>query len=238
MSLAEPSGRAIRLKPRPATPLREVFKSLFVTHRRRALVGLTLMAAQAFFFNAIFFTYALVLSRFYSVPAQEVGYYILPFAAANFLGPLLLGRLFDSWGRRPMIALTFAVSGLCLVGAGVLFQGGLVTAAGQTLAWTITFFFASTAASSGYLTVSETFPLEMRAIAIAIFYALGTGLGGIAGPLVFGRLIESGSREGVFIGYLLASGLMLVAALVHWLFGVAAERRSLEDVARPLSVAD
>jgi MFS family permease len=196
------------------------------------------MAAQAFFYNAIFFTYALVLTDFYGVPAASVGWYILPFAAGNFLGPLLLGHFFDSLGRKPMIAGTYILSGLLLALSGYLFQQGELSAAGQTVAWMIVFFFASAAASSAYLTVSETFPLELRAMAIAVFYAVGTGLGGIAGPLLFGRLIETGSRGEVFIGYLIGAALMLGAALVLLIWGVAAERKPLESVCRPLTLAE
>ncbi|HEY8014442.1 MAG TPA: MFS transporter [Dongiaceae bacterium] len=227
----------IRFQARPIG-LGEVFHSLFWVHRRRALVGLSLMAAQAFFYNAIFFTYALVLTDFYGVPAASVGWYILPFAAGNFLGPLLLGHFFDSLGRKPMIAGTYILSGLLLALSGYLFQQGELSAAGQTVAWMIVFFFASAAASSAYLTVSETFPLELRAIAIAVFYAVGTGLGGIAGPLLFGRLIETGSRGEVFIGYLIGAALMLGAALVLLTWGVAAERKPLESVCRPLTLAE
>ena len=227
----------IRFQARPIG-LGEVFHSLFWVHRRRALVGLSLMAAQAFFYNAIFFTYALVLTDFYGVPAARVGWYILPFAAGNFLGPLLLGRFFDTIGRKPMIAGTYILSGLLLALSGYLFQQGALSAAGQTIAWMIVFFFASAAASSAYLTVSETFPLELRAIAIAVFYAVGTGLGGIAGPLLFGRLIETGSRGEVFMGYLIGAALMLGAAVVLLIWGVAAERKPLESVCRPLTLAE
>jgi MFS family permease len=218
--------------------LREVLHSLFWVHRQRALVGLSLMAAQAFFYNAIFFTYALVLTDFYGVPADRIGWYILPFAAGNFLGPLLLGHFFDSIGRKPMIAGTYILSGLLLAVSGYLFQQGQLSATGQTVAWMIVFFFASAAASSAYLTVSETFPLEVRAMAIAVFYAVGTGLGGIAGPLLFGRLIETGSRQEVFIGYLIGAALMLGAAVVLLIWGVAAERKPLETVCRPLTLAE
>ena len=218
--------------------LREVLHSLFWVHRQRALVGLSLMAAQAFFYNAIFFTYALVLTDFYGVPADRIGWYILPFAAGNFLGPLLLGHFFDSIGRKPMIAGTYILSGLLLAVSGYLFQQGQLSATGQTVAWMIVFFFASAAASSAYLTVSETFPLEVRAMAIAVFYAVGTGLGGIAGPLLFGRLIETGSRQEVFIGYLIGAALMLAAAVVLLIWGVAAERKPLETVCRPLTLAE
>ncbi|HEY2113274.1 MAG TPA: MFS transporter, partial [Dongiaceae bacterium] len=198
----------------------------------------SLMAAQAFFYNAIFFTYALVLTDFYGVPAARVGWYILPFAAGNFLGPLLLGHLFDTVGRKPMIAGTYILSGLLLAASGYLFQRGELSAAGHTVAWMIVFFFASAAASSAYLTVSETFPLELRAMAIAVFYAVGTGLGGIAGPLLFGRLIETGSRGEVLIGYLIGAALMLGAAIVLLIWGVAAERKPLESVCRPLTLAE
>src|SRR6516162_5120036 len=218
--------------------LREVLHSLFWVHRQRALVGLSLMTAQAFFYNAIFFTYALVLTDFYGVPADRIGWYILPFAAGNFLGPLLLGHFFDSIGRKPMIAGTYILSGLLLAVSGYLFQQGQLSASGQTIAWMIVFFFASAAASSAYLTVSETFPLEVRAMAIAVFYAVGTGLGGIAGPLLFGRLIETGSRQEVFIGYLIGAALMLGAAVVLLIWGVAAERKPLETVCRPLTLAE
>jgi MFS family permease len=218
--------------------LREVLHSLFWVHRQRALVGLSLMAAQAFFYNAIFFTYALVLTDFYGVPADQIGWYILPFAAGNFLGPLLLGHFFDSIGRKPMIAGTYILSGLLLAVSGYLFQQGQLSASGQTVAWMIVFFFASAAASSAYLTVSETFPLEVRAMAIAVFYSAGTGLGGIAGPLLFGALIETGSRHEVFIGYLIGAALMLAAAVVLLIWGVAAERKPLETVCRPLTLAE
>ena len=149
---------------------------------QRTLVALALMAAQAFFYNAIFFTYALVLTTFYGIPSHQVGWYILPFAAGNVLGPLLLGRLFDTIGRRPMIAFTYLMSGLLLALTGWLFAQGMLSAREQTLAWSVIFFFASAAASSAYLTVSETFPLEIRALAIALFYAVGTGIGGVLGP--------------------------------------------------------
>src|SRR6266853_4110010 len=220
------------------TPLREVARTLFFTYRQRSLVGLALMVAQAFFYNAIFFTYALVLTDFYGIPSGHVGWYILPFAAGNFLGPLLLGRLFDVIGRRPMIAFTYITSGVLLAISGNLFEQGILSAAQQTFAWTVIFFFASAAASSAYLTVSETFPLEIRALAIAVFYAIGTGIGGGAGPWRFGALIGKGSRMSVFMGYLLGSALMIGAGIIQWCWGVAAERKSLEDVARPLTYED
>lgn len=229
---------ALRLKARDHTPLGEVFKTLFVLHRQRALVGLTLLTAQAFFYNAIFFTYALVLTDFYDVPSTHIGWYVLPFALGNFCGPLLLGRLFDLIGRRTMISFTYIISGVLLAISGDLFQQQLLDATQQTLVWMVIFFFASAAASSAYLTVAETFPLEIRALAIAVFYALGTGLGGIVGPSLFGALIESHERSNVFIGYLIGAALMVFAGLVQAVWGVAAEGKALEAVARPLSQAE
>jgi MFS family permease len=228
----------IRLRMRRSTPLAEVAHTLFRVERRRTLVGLSLMAAQAFFYNAIFFTYALVLTDFYAIPADHVGWYLLPFALGNFLGPVLLGRLFDTVGRRPMIAMTYAVSGVLLAGAGYLFAIGVLSATGQTIAWMVIFFFASAAASSSYLTVSEIFPLEVRALAIAFFYAVGTGIGGVAGPWLFGALIDTGSRWSLFVGYLFGSVLMLAAAFIAARYGVAAERKSLESISRPLAAAE
>jgi MFS family permease len=196
------------------------------------------MAAQAFCYNAIFFTYALVLGRFYDVPPDRIGLYLLPFAASNFLGPLVLGRFFDSWGRRPMIAATYALSGALLAITAVLFVNGHLSAAGQTIAWTAVFFFASAAASSAYLTVSETFPIEVRALAIAFFYALGTGIGGIAAPSLFGALVGTGEPAAIAWGYALGAALMVGAAVVALWLGVAAERKPLESVAQPLSSAN
>ena len=230
-----PVHERVRLRMRDHTPLREVARTLFVTYRQRTLVGLTLMAAQAFFYNAIFFTYALILTDFYAIPANAVGWYILPFAAGNVLGPLLLGRLFDTVGRKIMIASTYALSGIMLAVTAYLFSQDLLTATTLTVAWMIVFFFASAAASSAYLTVSEIFPLEIRALAIAFFYAIGTGIGGIAGPLLFGMLISTGSRGSVAAGYVLGAILMAAAAVVQARWGIAAERKSLEAVSRPLA---
>jgi MFS family permease len=228
----------IKLRMRDHTPLREVARTLFSVYRQRSLVGLALMTAQAFFYNAIFFTFALVLTDFYGIASNQVGWYILPFAAGNFLGPLLLGRLFDTLGRRAMITLTYGVSGVLLALSGYLFAIGVLSAQTQTVAWMVIFFFASPAASSAYLTVSETFPLEVRALAIALFYAVGTGIGGVAGPALFGALIDTGSRSSVFAGYLLGSGLMVAAAAVAWRYCISAERRTLESVARPLAFVE
>jgi len=228
----------IRLRMRDHTPLSEVVTTLLVAYRQRTLVGLTLMIAQAFFYNAIFFTFALVLTDFYDIPADHVGWYILPFAAGNFLGPVLLGRLFDTLGRRAMITFTYGVSGVLLALTGYLFSIGALSAQTQTIAWMVIFFFASPAASAAYLTVSENFPLEVRALAIALFYAIGTGIGGVAGPVLFGALLDTGARGSVFAGYLFGALLMVVAAAVAWRYAVAAERKSLESVARPLAVME
>ena len=228
----------LKLRMRDHTPLREVAHTLFSLYRQRSLVGLALMTAQAFFYNAIFFTFALVLTDFYGIAADQVGWYILPFAAGNFLGPLLLGRLFDTLGRRAMITFTYGISGILLAVSGYLFAVGVLSAESQTIAWMLIFIFASPAASSAYLTVSETFPLEVRALAIALFYAAGTGIGGVAGPVLFGALIDTGSRASVFAGYLLGAGLMVAAAAIAWRYCIAAERRTLELVARPLAFVE
>jgi MFS family permease len=224
-----------RIRTRTHTPWREIWNAIVHEHRRRSFLGFVLMSTQAFFYNAIFFTYALVLMRFYGVPEQDVGWYLLPFALGNVLGPLLLGHLFDTIGRKQMITLTYALAGILLAVTGWLFRAGLLTAQTQTLAWTIIFFVASAAASSAYLTVSEIFPLEIRGMAIAIFFALGTLVGGVGAPLLFGWIIGTGSSTALFIGYLVAAALMIFAAAVEAWIGVAAEGRSLEHIAAPLS---
>jgi MFS family permease len=228
-----PQGH-VRYVERRLPSLHEVAGVLWRRYPQRSAVVLSLMLSQAFFYNAIFFTYSLVLTRFYGVAAERVGWYLLPFAAGNFLGPLLLGPLFDRWGRRVMIASTYALSGVGLLLTGAGFVGGTLDALGQTLAWSAVFFLASAAASSAYLTVSEVFPLEMRALAISLCYAVGTLAGGFAAPALFGALIASGERSNVFIGYALGAALVLIAAAIAWRWGVDAERRSLEDIAPPL----
>ncbi len=233
-----PGLPVMRLRARDHGSFGEVLHVLFRLHRRRALVAVVLMASQAFFYNAIFFTYALILTDFYQVPADSVGKYLIPFALGNFTGPLLLGRLYDSIGRRTMIAATYAISGVLLALTGWAFAAGLLTAATQTLCWSVVFFFASAAASSAYLTISEAFPLEVRAMAISIFLAFGTGVGGVIAPTLLGWLIDTGSRGQVFIGYFGAAVLMVGAAIVQAIWGVPAERRSLETVARPLTMLD
>ena len=232
--LPPPGGAPIRLHRRGHVTIGEVVGIMFRRHRDRSVLALTLMACQAFCYNAIFFTYALVLTNFYGVASAEVGWYILPFALGNLAGPILLGHLFDSVGRRPMITLTYAVAGVLMAATGFAFAQGWLSAVTQTACWTVIFFFASAAASAAYLTVGESFPLEMRAMGIAVFYAFGTGVGGVIGPALFGWLIEGGQRTDIMWGYLLGAGLMLVAAATEWRLGFAAERRSLEEVSAPV----
>ena len=201
----------------------------------RTTLGIVLMASQAFIYNAIFFTYALVLTKFYDVPADRVGLYILPFAIGNFMGPLLLGPLFDRVGRRIMLTTTHGLAAVILAVTAVLFEQKSLSAMSLTVLWCVVFFFASAAASAAYLTVGECFPLEVRALTIALFYAFGTLLGGVGGPWLFGVLIEGGSRHDITYGYFLGAALMVIAALVELRLGVKAECLSLEDVAPPLS---
>ena len=234
---APDSLKPMKIHARDHTPLSVVFTTIFVKNRDRAIVGLALMSAQAFFYNAIFFTFAQVLDRYYHVAVKNTGWYMLPFAIGNAIGPLLLGPLFDKIGRKPMIASTYAISGVLLVISGWLFATGRLSATEQVVAWSVIFFFASSAAGAAYLTVSEVFPVEIRALAIAIFYAFGTAIGGIAGPVTFGWLIGTGDKWMLFWGYVFAAVLMLGAAGLEAVWGVAAEGKSLEDVSEPLSAA-
>ena len=238
-SLDRSSLKPLRMRVRTgASNFIDLARSLMTHYPRRTALGLILMTAQAFCYNAIFFTYALVLGKFFDVSPDRVGLYLLPFAIGNFLGPLLLGHWFDTIGRRPMITATFGVSGVLLAVTAVLFVNGALDARTQTLAWSAVFFFASAAASSAYLTVSENFPLEVRALAIAFFYAVGTALGGVVAPWIFGILIGTGEPQAIAWGYAFGAALMIVAALAAWGLCVPAERRSLENVARPLSSID
>jgi MFS family permease len=225
----------IRLKPQAGVRLGDLLRALLSDYPRRTLLCLTLMTTQAFCYNAIFFTYALVLTTFYHVAAGRIGWFILPFAVGNFLGPLLLGPWFDTLGRKKMIAASYGLSGLLMAATGLLFAAGALSASWQTALWTLNFFFASAGASAAYLTVGESFPLEVRARAISIFYAFGTALGGIAGSVLFGALIQTGTRTNILWGYLLGAWLMLVGAAVEACIGIRAEGRALEDVAAPLS---
>src|SRR5947209_5960012 len=235
-SLPEPGG-SIVIRPLGTVSFRQVAHTILQRYPTRSLLGFSLMVGQAFLYNAIFFTYGLVLTKFYHISNSSVGWYLIPFAIGNILGPLLLGRLFDTISRRPMISFTYIISGVLLAITGWLFLQGILNAVTQTICWSIFFFFASAGASSAYLTVSEVFPLEIRAQAIALFYAIGTGAAAVS-PLVFGVLIQSGKPVNVFYGYLLGALLMAAAGLVEILFGVNAERKSLEDIARPLSFVE
>ncbi len=235
-SLPEPEG-SILIRPVGTVSYRQIARTILQLYPTRTLLGFSLMVGQAFLYNAIFFTYGLVLTAFYHIPNSTVGWYLIPFAIGNFFGPLILGRLFDTIGRRQMISFTYIISGVLLAITGWLFLQGILNATTQTICWSIIFFFASAGASSAYLTVSEVFPLEIRAQAIALFYAIGTGAAAVS-PLVFGVLIQSGKPVNVFYGYLLGALLMAAAGLVEILFGVNAERKSLESIAQPLSAIE
>jgi MFS family permease len=232
--LDEPEG-SIEIEPRESTGFGTIAKTLFSRYRSRTVLGLTMMSAQAFAYNAVFFTYGLVLTNLMHANSQHIGYYIVPFAIGNFMGPVLLGPLFDRVGRRVMLTLTHAAAGGVLAVTAVLFQQHKLTAVTLTILWCVVFFFASAAASAAYLTVSEVFPLEIRAMAIAFFYAVGTGLGGILGPALFGKLIASKSFTEMMVGFMIAAVWLLVAAAVAWFLAVDAEGKALEDVAEPLS---
>ena len=231
-SLPQAEG-SITVYARPHATLATVARELFTTYPRRTVLGIVLMVTQSFMYNAISFTYPFVLTKFYAVPSQNIGYYILPFALGNFLGPLLLGRFFDTIGRKQMISFTYAVAGFLLAATGYLFWQGAFTSVTQMMAWSAIFFFASAGASAAYLTVSEIFPMEIRAMAIAFFFVVAQGAG-ILAPWLYGKLIET-SAESVFYGYLLGAGMMLTGAAVELWLGVKAERRSLEHIATPLS---
>jgi MFS family permease len=232
--LIEPR-RTIRIKQRKPMGIGEIAGVVFRMYPKRAFVGLSLFTGQAFLYNAIFFTYALVLTEVYGVSSSSVGLYLLPFAVGNFMGPLLLGRLFDTVGRKPMISGTYILSGILLVVTGILFKNGTLNATTQTVAWCIIFFFASAGASAAYLTVSEIFPMETRAMAIAFFYATGTIVGGFGGPLLFGALIQSGDPDQIFIGYVVGAVVMIFGGIVQATMGVESAQRDLEDIAPPIS---
>src|SRR6476469_11182912 len=231
-TLPEAHGSITVHRRAPAT-FRTVVHELFRSYPQRTVLGITLMVTQSFMYNALSFTYPFVLTKFYEVPSSTIGLYILPFAIGNFLGPLLLGRFFDTIGRKQMISFTYAAAGVLLALSGYLFWTASFTVTTHLLAWSSIFFFASAGASAAYLTVSEIFPLEIRAMAIAFFFMVAQGAGIIA-PWLYGRMIET-SVTSVFYGYLLGAGLMLVGAVVELMLGVKAEGRSLEQIAAPLS---
>ncbi|MBL8038761.1 MAG: MFS transporter [Nitrospira sp.] len=231
--LAEPDG-TITVHPRPHATIAMVARELFQSYPRRTALGIGLMVTQSFMYNAISFTYPLLLTKYYAVSTSHVGLYILPFALGNFLGPLLLGRFFDTIGRKPMISLTYGIAGILLMLTGYLFWVGSLTLSTQMLLWSVMFFFASAGASAAYLTVSEVFPMEIRAMAIAFFFVVAQGAG-VAAPWLYGMLIES-SATSVFYGYLGAAVLMLLGAVIELWLGINAEGQPLEQLAAPLSL--
>jgi MFS family permease len=232
------AAKPLHIRTRDYTPWVEIFRNMIGENRRRSILGFVLMVGQAFFFNAIFFTFALIAKKFYHVADAELPMQLLPFAIGSFLGPVLLGPLFDKVGRKPMIAATYGLAAAMLFGVALLFDHGTLGLAGLRWCFSIIFFVASSAASAAYLTVSEIFPLEIRAFAIAIFYAVGTLAGGVGAPILFGYLIASGSRSQVAAGYLLGASLMLAGALCEIFIGVEAAGKSLEDVSKPLQSAE
>lgn len=232
--LPEPEGEPLKITVRDHTPWGDIFRNMLVENRKRSILGLALMIAQSFFFNAVFFTYGLVVQKFYQVNARRLPIHLIPFAVASFLGPLVLGRLFDSIGRKPMITASYGISGLLLIGTVLPFGHGGLSVKTLDICFSVIFFVASSAASAAYLTVSEIFPLEIRAFAIAIFYAIGTLVGGVGAPYLFGVLIATGSRWNVTYGYLLGGALMLSAAICEWAIGVEAAGKSLESISKPL----
>lgn len=231
-TLADPDGH-LTVHPRPHATMMTVARELFQSYPRRTVLGIGLMVTQSFMYNAVSFTYPLLLSKYYAVANSDVGVYLLPFALVNFLGPLLLGRFFDTIGRKPMISLTYGIAGILLILTGYLFWVGSLTLSTQMLLWSMMFFFASAGASAAYLTVSEIFPMEIRAMAIAFFFVVAQGAG-VAAPWLYGMLIET-SATCVFYGYLVGGGMMLLGAAIELWLGINAEGRSLEQLATPLS---
>ncbi|MFF7263588.1 MFS transporter [Streptomyces sp. NPDC008159] len=232
-----PVTQEMTIHQRTSIGFATIARTVFSRYRRRAVLGFSLFIGQAFLYNAITFGFGAILTTFYDVPTSDTGYYFAFIAAGNFLGPLLLGKLFDTVGRRVMISSTYLLSGVLLFGTAWLFDRGTLDAVTLTVCWCVVLFFASAGASSAYLTVSEVFPMETRAMAIAFFYAIGTAAGGISGPLVFADLTESGAVGDTVLAFQIGAGLMCAAGLVAVFLAVRAERRSLEEVARPLSAA-
>jgi MFS family permease len=231
----EDVDESITVEQRDHIPLRTVAATAFRDYRERTALGFSLFVGQAFLYNAVTFTFGLTLTTFMGVKSGQVGWFFAAFATGNFLGPLVLGRLFDTVGRRPMIAGTYLLSSVMLAVTGLLVSGGGLSAWSLTGLLIVTFFFASAGASSAYLTVSEIFPMETRALAIAFFYSVGTAAGGIAGPLLFGKLIETGEASKAMLGYLIGAGAMAIGGIAELLFGVEAEGEALEDIAEPLT---
>lgn len=232
--LPSPEGDKLKIAVRDHTPWKDIFGNMLGENRSRSILGLVLMIAQAFFFNAVFFTYGLVVKKFFHVEDKALPLHLLPFAIASFLGPLTLGKLFDKIGRKPMITATYGIAGVLLAVATIPFAIGSIGTRGFGICLSVIFFIASSASSAAYLTVSEIFPLEIRAFAIAIFYAVGTLLGGVGAPYLFGLLIASGAKGNVAWGYGLGAALMIAAAVCEFFLGVEAAGQSLESVSKPL----
>jgi MFS family permease len=229
-------NKAMEIDPNLARPsLWAVTKVLVATYPKRSLLGAVLMITQSFLYNAIFFTYALVLNQFFGVSTGSTSYYFIAFAIGNLLGPILLGPLFDTLGRKVMISGTYLVSGVLLAVTAVMFERGMLTAMTQTICWCVIFFLASAGASAAYLTVSEIFPMELRAQAIAVFFAIAQGFGAL-GPTIYGGFVASGKPSELMIGYFIGAGVMVIGAIAEMIFGIKAERTSLEDIANPLSL--
>lgn len=235
--LPQPS-ESVTIRQRRSIPLRLIARTVLTMYPRRSVLGFSLFIGQAFLYNSVFFTYAVVLGTFYGVPGSAAPWYLVPFAIGNFLGPVLLGPLFDTIGRVQMISTTYILSGVLLFVTGQLFVAGLLTATTQTILWAVVFFFASAGASSAYLTVSEVFPMETRALCIAFFYAIGTAAGGIAGPILFGQLVGTGEASMVNLGYIIGASLMAAAGIVELFIGVRAERQTLENITKPLTAVE
>ncbi|WP_029114379.1 MFS transporter [Mycobacterium sp. URHB0044] len=230
-------SKAIELRPTEKIGYIALTRVLFRDYPSRSILGAVMMISQSFLYNAIFFTYTLVLGKFYGVASEATPLYLIAFAVGNLAGPLTIGHFFDTIGRRKMIAGTYILSGILLAISAVLFNAGVLNAITQTIAWCIVFYFASAGASSAYLTVSEIFPLEVRAKAIAVFFAIAQCFGAL-GPVIYGALIGDGSQPfRLFLGYLLGAAVMVIGGLVAWFLAVDAEGRSLEDVATPLAAA-
>ena len=222
---------AVPIRTNVAESYFDIAKVLLSHYRQRSILGATLMITQSFLYNAVFFTYALVLVDFYALRSEAVPYFIFPFALGNLLGPLTIGRYFDTIGRRKMIASTYVLAGSLLAVSGGLFQANLLTATTQTLLWCVIFFVASAAASSAYLTVSEIFPLEIRSRCIALFFSLAQLFGGVVAPASFGLLIAMKSRLHLSLGYYFSASLMVAGGAVAYWLGVDAEGKSLEQLA-------
>jgi MFS family permease len=235
--LPEPQGEPLVVHQRRTIALPTIVRSVVARYPRRSILGLALFIGQAFLYNSILFGFGNLVTLYFHTPSGNVPYYLAVFGAGNFAGALLLSPLFDVVGRKPMIAGTYIVSGILLIATGLLFEQHQLDATTFTVCICVVFFFASAGASAAYLTVSEIFPMETRALCIAVFYAVGTGIGGVIGPLVFSRLINTGSYEQVFLALALGAAMMIIGGIAELLFGVRAERRSLESIAKPLTAA-